>query len=418
MGGGRVFAVSATVLALAVPATTATGAAGTASVPLPPAAYLQPGNYANTPLVSFTARDVQPLYTDALKQGCTRAAQVDAALATGKSNGNGVLLGTANGATVVAEDVWEFAKLAEVAKLINEARSSPECVAYAAADPFNRIYAQYPQVPPLPTLGPTVEKNDYAAFAGTTMSSPQASGAAALIRSGKRVARVAFRTANQTPDQVVPLRDSLFPSAWYFLGAAMGAGTDPDLQARVDRYAAAIQTLQWYQQFAMQATQRGAFPDNPASCHAATDAYVFSGFESALRELTGQDPATRVGVRTQISVYPRARDAARYLAFANDLSSCFEDLYSRNLSPGSKVEVERIPKKGTAKDGEARGVQYLSTLTGADGATIGEVGVDFLAVADRAAFLFVQRASGDPAFDVATELDKMEADLAKVLAGK
>ena len=180
------------------PISTATGAAGTASVPLPPAAYLQPGNYANTPLVSFTARDASRCTPTRSKQGCTLCREVDAVLATGKSNGNGVLLGTANGATVVAEDVWEFAKLAEVAKLINEARSSPECVAYAAADPFNRIYAQYPQVPPLPTLGPTVEKNDYAAFAGTTMSSPQASGAAALIRSGKRVAWFVLR--HREPD--------------------------------------------------------------------------------------------------------------------------------------------------------------------------------------------------------------------------
>ena len=53
----------------------------------PPNAYLAPGTYAGAELKSFTARDAQPLYTDALKQSCSNAADVDAALAQGPAVG-------------------------------------------------------------------------------------------------------------------------------------------------------------------------------------------------------------------------------------------------------------------------------------------------------------------------------------------
>jgi hypothetical protein len=406
------------VVALVVSATAASG--GT-SAPLPANAYLSPGAYANTPLASFTARDPQPLYDDALRQACTKSQQIDTAAAKARSNGNGVLLGTTNGATVVSEDILTFDSAKQLASYVAAARSSSACVAYASRAALDRIYVQYPQTPPLPTLGPDVERTDdrlNGFFTGTTMSSPQASGAAALLRDGNHVIHLAFRTANQPPEQVVPSRDSLLPSAWYALAAATGPGADPELQADADGKAAALQATEWYARFAMQPSTRTTFPTNvPSSCDAATDAYVFSGVESALREFAGQDPAARVGVRAQLSVFPTAKDASQYLAYGNDLSDCFEDLYRDGLPAGSKVDVERTPKKGTAKDGKARTVRYVSTFTGPDGAVLGEVGIELSSRIQDAVHLFVQRASADPAFDVEAELDKMEADLEKVLAG-
>ena len=52
---------TAAVLIAAVPV----GAGGQTAVP--PNAYLAPGTYAGAELKSFTARDAQPLYTDALE---------------------------------------------------------------------------------------------------------------------------------------------------------------------------------------------------------------------------------------------------------------------------------------------------------------------------------------------------------------
>jgi hypothetical protein len=415
--GGRVVAASSSVV-LAVALLSGAASAGT-PLPPPPNAYLSPGGYADIPLVSFTARDPQPLYDDALRQACAKSQQIDAAAGTAQSNGNGVLLGTSNGATVVSEDILSFGTAKQLASYVNLARSSPACVAYASRGTLDRIYVQYPQTPPLPTLGPLVERTDdrfKGAFTGTTMSDPQASGAVALLRDGNHLIHLAFRTANQPPEQVVPLRDSLQSSAWYALAAATGAGADPELQADADQKAERLKALEAWARFAMQATTRTTFPANPPSCDAATDAYVFSGVESALREFAGQDPAARVGVRTQLSVFPTAEDATRYLVYGNDLTNCFRDLYAQNLPAGSKVAVERIPKKGTAKDGKARTVQYVSTFTGPDGAVLGQVGIELSARVQDALYLFVQRASADPTFDVQAELDKLHDEIMPVLA--
>ena len=68
------FVATAAVLFAALPV----GAGAQATVPAN--AYLAPGTYAGAELKSFTARDAQPLYTDALKQSCSNAADVDAAV--------------------------------------------------------------------------------------------------------------------------------------------------------------------------------------------------------------------------------------------------------------------------------------------------------------------------------------------------
>jgi hypothetical protein len=411
-----VFAAACLVAVLVVPAS-ASSAATTA--PLPSNAYLSPGGYANVPLVSFTARDPQPLYDDALKQACAKAQQIDTAGGTAQSNGNGALLGTSNGATVVSEDILTFDTAKQLAGYLAAARSSPACLAYASRSALDRVYVQYPQAPPLPTLGPRVERTAdrfNGVFTGTTMSSPPASGAVALLRDGNHLIHLAFRTANQLPEQVVPLRDSLQSSAWYALAAATGAGADPELQADADRKAERLKTLEAWARFAMQATTRTTFPDNPPSCDAATDAYVFSGVESALREFAGQEPAASVGVRTQLSVFPTAQDASRYLAYGRDLSDCFPDLYADNLPAGAKVAVERVPKKGVAKDGKTRSVQYVSTFTGPDGAVLGQVGIELSARVQDAVYLFVQRASADPTFDVKAEMDELNDAIMKELA--
>ena len=93
-----------------------------AQTTVPPNAYLAAGTYAGADLKAFTARDAQPIYTDALKQACSNAADVDAALATGPPSGNGVLLGTTDGRIVVSESIRAFpnAKAAQAVRVDGE----------------------------------------------------------------------------------------------------------------------------------------------------------------------------------------------------------------------------------------------------------------------------------------------------------
>src|SRR6478672_5186633 len=126
------FVVTVAALIAAVPG------AASAQTAVPPNAYLAPGTYAGADLKSFTARDAQPLYTDALKQSCSNAAGVDTAVAPGPPSGNGVL---------------PDAKAAR--QFVAATRSSSGCVAYGARDSFNRVFVQYPQPPPLPTFAPS-----------------------------------------------------------------------------------------------------------------------------------------------------------------------------------------------------------------------------------------------------------------------
>jgi hypothetical protein len=411
----RAFVVAASLLVIALPA-----GAVDAGAELPASAYVTPGTYAGTQLVGFTARDAQPLYTEALKQSCTRAAQVDAVLAKAQPSGNGVLLGTTNGATVVAESAWTWEKLKDAAKLLREASSSPECFAYAARDSLSRVYVQYPQLPPLPTVGPVEKQEDDAyVFAGTSSASPQVAGTMALIRSGSEVAQITFRTANQTPDQVAPLRDDILSDAWYRFGSATGAGASDALGQRADELAQSLAALDWYAEYALQPRERSGVPDNPASCAAATDAYTFAGFNGAIRGFAGQNPTTNVALSDEIVVFPKTKDAELFLLGHDDLDTCFADLYQRNLPPGSTVEVERTPKRGTGSLPKgARRIAYSSTLVGPDLTPIGQIDVAAITARNRAALLVAQLASADPTIDVSKELDKLEGDVAAILASK
>src|SRR5262249_571090 len=154
------------------------------------------------------------------------------------------------------------------------------------------------------------------------------------------------------------------------------------------------------------------------SCADSTAAYTFSGTRGAVRGFTGQVPAQRVAARAEVFAFPAASDARKYLSFSDDLERCIEELSSQNLPAGSKVSVERVPKKGTGKPGAAQSIRYVSTVTGADGSVQSETAVEVMARAKQAASLFLQRASSDTSFDVDKELDAIQADLEKALAAK
>ncbi len=409
------FVATAAVLFAVVPV----GAGAQTTVPAN--AHLAPGTYAGAELESFTARDAQPLYSDALKQACSNAADVDAALAKGPPSGNGVLLGTTDGRIVVSESILAFPNAKTAKRFVSMARSSSSCVGYGGRDSFNRVFVQYPQPPPLPTFAPTLAKNgttSSAIFEGTTDATPL-SGVTALIIWNHFVAETAIRIAVPKPGELAALSQSVLDSASYDGRSATGGAADPKLAQQADSLAQAFLASPASAPYAFAPAARAGVPANPPSCKAATDAYVYSGVNGAVRGFAGQDATTHVAAKPEIIVYPKQADTDRYRNYYSDLATCLPDLHESGLPAGSTVEVRRVPKRGTGslpENSAAKTVAYVSTLKGPDGAQLGKTAVEVITVRNRAASLVAQLASPDTAVDISAELDRLERDLGAVLS--
>jgi hypothetical protein len=390
---------------------------------VPPNAYLAPGTYAGAELQSFTARDAQPLYGDALKQACPNAADVDVASAKGPPSGSGVLLGTTDGRIVVSESILEFPNAKAAKQFVSTARASSSCVGYGGRDSFNRVFVQYPQPPPLPTFAPTVARDGMTAsaiFEGTTDATPL-SGVTALTTWEHFVAETAIRVAVPKPGELVALSQSVLDAAAYDGRAATGAAADPKLVLQADSLAQTFLASPASAPYAFAPTARAGVPANPPSCTAATDAYVYSGVNGAVRGFAGQDATTHIAAKPEIIVYPKQADADRYRKYSSDLATCLGDRSKSALPPGSTVEVERVPKRGTgsvSQNSAAKTVAYVCTLKGPDGAQLGQTAVAVITVRNRAAALLAQVASSDTSVDITTELDGLERDLGAVLSQK
>jgi hypothetical protein len=408
--------------AAAFVATVPAGAAAQTSVPT--SAYLAPGAYAGAELKGFTARDAQPLYTDALKVGCSNAAAVDAAQAKGPASGSGVLLGTPDGRIVASESVHVFPNAKTAKKFVTTARSSPGCLGYAGRDSINRVFVQYPQLPPVPTFAADSSRDGSTVvtrFEGTNPTAPLA-GATALTAWDEFVAETSVRIAVAKPGELDSLSQSIFTSVDYNGRSANFAASNPKLAQLADSLAQDFLTrAATNSAFAFQPSARSGLPVNPASCGAATDAYVYSGVHGAVRGFAGQDATAHVAAKPEIIVFANPSDADRYLKSYSNLATCFGDLYKGGLPPGSTVSVQRVPKRGTdtsPKTADAKTVAYVSTLKGPDGAQLGKVAVVVMTAGSRAAFLVGQVASPDTTFDVRAELDQLEGDLGTVLSRK
>ena len=408
---------TAAVLIAAVPV----GAGGQTAVP--PYAYLAPGTYAGAELKSFTARDAQPLYSEALKQSCTNAAGVDAGVAPGPPSGNGVLLGTTDGRIVVSESIRVFPTPKAAKQFVAATRSSPGCVAYGAQNSFNRVFAQYPQLPPLPTFAQAVERagtTTTGSFEGTSPAAPL-SGVAAVITWSNYVAEAAIRIAVPKPGELAALSQSVLSSASYAGRAATGAAADPKLSQEADTLAAAFLANPTSAPYAFAPVGRTGVPTNPAGCEPLTDAYVDSGVNAAVRAFAGQDAATRITARPELFVYPKPADADRFRNHYRDLSTCLTVLYKSGLPDGSTVDVQRVPKRGTSALGKGSGAQtvaYISTLKGADGTQLGKTAIAAVTARNRAASLVAQLVSPDPGADIKTAMVGLQRDLGSTLSQK
>jgi len=411
------FVVTVAALIAAVPGATS------AQTAVPPNAYLAPGTYAGADLKSFTARDAQPLYTDALKQSCSNAAGVDAAVAPGPPSGNGVLLGTTDGRIVVSESIRVFPDAKAARQFVAATRASSGCVAYGARDSFNRVFVQYPQPPPLPTFAPSVERagtTTSGSFEGTSEAAPL-SGVAAVIVWDHYVAETAIRIAVPKPGELTALSQSVLGSAAYTARAATGAATDPKLVQQADALSAAFLTNPTSVPYAFVPAARTGFPADPSSCQSKTDAYVDSGVNAATRGFTGQDAATRVVAKPEIVVYPKPADAERLRNYYRDLATCVTDLYKSGLPAGSTVDVQRVPKRSTGslpKHAGAKTVAYVATLKGPDGAQLGKTAIGVVTARNRAATMVAQLVSADPNADITTALRGLQTDLGSVLSQK
>jgi len=391
---------------------------------LPPNTLLVPGTYAGTELRGFTAREAQPLYTDALKQGCPAEAGVDTALAKGPPAGNGVLLGTSDGRIVVSESIHAFPNAKAARKFVTTARSSSGCLGYAGRDSVNRVIVQYPQLPPFPTFVHESSREAgtvFATFAGTSAAAPL-EGSTALVVWDHFVAEATIRIAVPRPGELDALSRSIFASIEYDGRSATGAATNPKFAQQADALAKDfLARVASSTAFGLQPSTRSGVASNPPSCAAATDAYVHSGVHGAVRGFAGQDPTTHIAAKPEIIVFPTAADADRYLKSYGDLSSCFTDLNQAGLPPGSTVKVEREPLRGTgslSKTSSAKIVSYLSTLEGPNGAQLGKNVVAVITTQNRAAFLFAQLISSDATVDIGTQLDQLARDLGAVLSQK
>jgi hypothetical protein len=411
------FVVTAAVLIATVPV----GAGAQTAVP--PNAYLAHSTYAGAELKSFTARDAQPLYTDALKQSCSNAAGVDTAVAPGPPSGNGVLLGTIDGRIVVSESIRVFPTPKAAKQFVAATRSSSGCVAYGAQNSFNRVFAQYPSPPPPPTFAATVERagtTTTGSFEGTSAAAPL-SGVAAVITWSNYVAEAAIRIAVPKPGELAALSQRVLSAASYTARAATGAATNPKLSQQADETAAAFLANPSSAPYAFAPAGRAGVPTNPPSCEPMTEAYVDSGVNGAARTFAGQDTATRVAARPEIIVYPKQADADRFRNYYGDLSTCLSDLYKSGLAAGSTVDVQRIPKRGedaAAKGSGAQTVAYISTLEAADGTQLGKTAIAVVTVRNRAATVLAQLVSPDPNADLKTALAGLQRGLGSALAAK
>lgn len=396
--------------------------AGAQPTTVPPNAYLAPGPYAGTELKGFTAREAQPIYTDALRPGCSNAADVDAALAIGPPSANGVLLGTSDGRIVVSESIHVFPNAKAAKKFVTTARSSSGCLGYAGRDSINRVFVQYPQLPPFPTFAPEASRDGgtvFTTFEGTSAAAPLV-GSTALTTWDNFVAEASIRIAAAKPGELEALSQSIFASIEYDGRSATGAATSPKLAQQADALAQDfLARVASSTAFGFQPSTRSGLPANPASCAAATDAYVYSGVHGAVRGFAGQDATTHITAKPEIIVFPKPADADRYLKSYSHLVACFTDLYKGGLSPGSTVAVEREPLRGTgslSKKSGAKTVAYLSTLEGPDGVQLGKSAVAVITARNRAAFLIAQVASSDTTVDIKGQLDQLERDLGAVLS--
>ncbi|MEX1009112.1 MAG: hypothetical protein WD271_14900 [Acidimicrobiia bacterium] len=418
----RPFVVATTALALtaAVPA----GAVDPGAA-VPPDAYLTAGTYARTPFVAFTARDAQPLYTDALKGSCPRAAEVDAALAKGPSSGNGVLLGTSDGRIVVNERIHVFPNAKAARNFVTTARSSAACLGYGARDAINSVFVQYAQLPPPPTFASAVSNDDgvwATTFESTSAAAPLA-GAAALLTWDNLVAEATARVANAKPGELEELERQAWASLRYRLLAWKFEASNPKLAKDADE--GAKRFIEWAptaNPFVFQPSPRSVVPANPAACRAATDAFLSSGTNGVIRGFRAQDPATRTTVGAEIIVFPTKGTAGHWFGDYSNLGTCLHDLYLASLPAGSSVDVERVPKRGSATIGAkklgVRDVFYISTLNGPDGLQIGTTAIAALTAGSRGAFTFMQLPVGVtlPLGDTpSANLETMAGGLATVL---
>jgi hypothetical protein len=414
----RRFLLVATAAAL-LPALT--GAAAQTTVP--PNAYLALGTYAGSELKAFTARDAQPLYSGALQQTCSKAADLDAAAANGPPAGNGVLLGTTDGRIVVSESIHVFPNAPAAKEFASTARSSSSCIGYAGRDSLNRVFAQYPQPPPSPTFAPTVTRDSTtssAFFDGTSDGAPL-SGVTALIAWDHFVAETSVRIAVPKPGELTALSQSVLGSISYDGRSATGAGTRPKESLQADALAQALLASPASASYAFAPAGRGSVPTNPPGCQALTDAFVDSGVNGAVRGFVGQDATTHVAAKPEIVVYPKPADADRYRNYYSDLAACLGDLSKTGLPTGSTVKVQRVPKRGTGsvpKNSAAKTVAYVSTLAGPDGAPLRKTAVIVITVRNRAASLVVQLTAPDATADITAALHRLENDLGSVLSQK
>ena len=264
------------------------------------------GTYAGADLQAFTARDAQPIYTDALKQACSDAADVDAASAQGPPSGNGVLLGTTDGRIVVSESILVFPNAKAARQFAATTKASPGCIGYGGRDSFNRVFMQYPQAPPFPTFAPTVGRSGATSsttFEGTTDAAPLA-GSTALIAWEHYVAQTSIRIAVPKPGELAALSQSVWDAASYDARSATGAATDPKLAQQADALSQAFLASPAAAPYAFAPAPRTGFPANPPSCQAMTDAYTYSGVNGAVRSFIGRDATTGITARPEIIVFP------------------------------------------------------------------------------------------------------------------
>ena len=394
-----------------------------AQTDVPPNAYLAAGSYAGADLAAFTARGAQPIFTDSLKQACSNAADVDAALASGPPSGNGVLLGTTDGRIVVSESILSFPNAKAAKQFVSAANASSACIGYGGRDSFNRVFMQYPQAPPMPTFAPTVEHSgstSTATFEGTTDAAPLA-GSTALIAWDHYVAETSIRIAVAKPGELAALSQSVLDAASYDARSATGAATDPKLAQEADALAQAFLASPASVPYAFAPLPGTGAPADLPACQAMTDAYVYSGVNGAVRSFSGRDAATGVSARPEIIVFPKQAGADRYLAYTGDLAKCLTALYEAGLPAGSTVAVQRSPKRGTTalpKGSGAKAVVYYSTLKGPDGAQIGKTAVEVIAARNHAGFLVGQVVSGDATINLQEKIGPLALDLGTVLSQK
>ena len=282
---------------------------------------------------------------------------------------------------------------------------------------------QYPQPPPLPTFAPTVATNGTttsAFFDGTSDAAPL-SGVTALIAWDNNVAETSIRIAVPKPGELTALSESVLSSVSYDGRSATGAATNPKLSQQADALAQAFLASPASVPYAFAPAGACRRPANPPSCKAATEAFVDSGVNGAVRRFAGQDATTHVAAKPEIVVYPKPADADRYRNYYGDLATCLADLYKSGLPAGSTVDVQRVPKRGTGSlpeelGGEDRRLRLDAQgcrrhPTGQDGHR-GDHGAKPCRGSRRAARFTRHDA------DIKTELDRLERDLASVLSQK